>query len=114
MYWGRTRRCRRRSGSLSRWQWRDIVITADSNIVFLVDVDNTLLDSDRVTADLMRYLERAVGPERLQRYRVEYPRDPRLLCVSAYLVKYPFANRLFPNSLDVLERFAEWGRPVIL
>src|SRR5206468_10322677 len=46
--------------------------------------------------------------------RVEYPRDPRLLCVSAYLVKYPFANRLFPNSLDVLERFAEWGRPVIL
>jgi FMN phosphatase YigB (HAD superfamily) len=112
-------------------------MTAHHGVVFLVDVDNTLLDNDRVTADLMRHLERQVGEERqrrywaifeelraelgyadylgaLQRYRVEHPREPNLLCVSSYLVNYPFANRLFPGSLDVLERFREWGRPVIL
>jgi hypothetical protein len=34
--------------------------------------------------------------------------------VSSFLVNYPFANRLFPNSLDVLERFRQWGPVVIL
>lgn len=105
--------------------------------VFLFDVDNTLLDNDRVVTDLMRYLEREVGHERqqqywaifeelrselgyadylgaLQRYRIEYPRDPHLLTVSSYLVNYPFANRLFPNSLDVLEKCKAWGPVVIL
>jgi FMN phosphatase YigB (HAD superfamily) len=106
-------------------------------VVFLVDVDNTLLDNDRVVADLMRYLEREVGHERqqrywaifeelreelgyadylgaLQRYRVEHPRDPHLLTVSYFLVNYPFANRLFPNSLDVIEHLKQWGPVVIL
>lgn len=106
-------------------------------VVFLVDVDNTLLDNDRVVADLMRHLEREVGHERqqrywaifeelrselgyadylgaLQRYRVEHPRDPHLLTVSYFLVNYPFANRLFPNSLDVLEHLRAWGPTVIL
>jgi FMN phosphatase YigB (HAD superfamily) len=106
-------------------------------VVFLFDVDNTLLDNDRVTADLRRYLEREVGGERsdrywaifealraelgyadylgaLQRYRVECPYDSHLLAVSTYLVNYPFANRLFPNSLDVLERCRAWGPTVIL
>lgn len=106
-------------------------------VVFLLDVDNTLLDNDRVVADLMRYLEREVGPERqqrywaifeelrgelgyadylgaLQRYRVEHPRDPHLLTVSHFLVNYPFANRLFPNSLDVIEHLRAWGPTVIL
>ena len=106
-------------------------------IVFLFDVDNTLLDNDRVTADLKRHLEREVGPERaqrywalfeqlrgelgyadylgaLQRYRIEYPRDPRLLTVSSFLVNYPFANRLYPNSLDALEHVKQWGPVVIL
>ncbi len=106
-------------------------------IVFLIDVDNTLLDNDRVVADLMRHLEREVGQEgeqrywaifeslrtelgyadylgALQRYRAEYPRDPRLLTVSSFLVNYPFANRLFPNSLDVVEQCKAWGTPVIL
>lgn len=110
---------------------------APSLVVFLVDVDNTLLDNDRITDDLKRYLEREVGQERqerywaifeelrvqlgyadylgaLQRYRAEFPRDPRLLAVSAFLVDYPFANRLYPNSLDVLERFRAWGPTVIL
>ena len=108
-----------------------------ADVIFLLDVDNTLLDNDRVIADLMRHLEREVGHERqrryweifeelreqlgyadylgaLQRYRVENPRDPHLLTVSLYLVNYPFANRLYPNSLDVVDRLKEWGRTVIL
>jgi FMN phosphatase YigB (HAD superfamily) len=110
---------------------------ANVPVVFLLDVDNTLLDNDRVITDLMRYLEREVGREReqrywaifeelraelgyadylgaLQRYRLEYPRDSHLLTVSSFLVNYPFANRLFPNSLDVIDRFKEWGPTVIL
>ncbi len=110
---------------------------AKSPVVFLVDVDNTLLDNDRVAADLRRHLEREVGHERqerywaifeelraelgyadylgaLQRYRNEHPRDPHLLTVSAFLVDYPFANRLYPNSLDVLEHFRIWGPTVLL
>ena len=106
-------------------------------IVFLFDVDNTLLDNDRVSADLKRHLTNMVGAERqarywgifeqlraqlgyadylgaLQRYRVENPRDPNLLTVSEYLVNYPFAKRLFPNALDVVERVAKWGPAVIL
>ena len=50
----------------------------------------------------------------LQRYRIEYPRDPRLLIVSNFLVNYPFANRLYPNSLDALEHVKQWGPVVIL
>jgi phosphoglycolate phosphatase-like HAD superfamily hydrolase len=111
---------------------------APSNkVVFLFDVDNTLLDNDRVIADLRTYLHREVGPKRarqywcifeelrsklgyadylgaLQRYRAEYPRDLRLLTVSRFLIEYPFANRLFPNSLDVVEHVKKWGLPVIL
>ncbi len=110
---------------------------ANDQIVFLFDVDNTLLDNDRVVADLMRHLERAVGNERqqrywsyfenlrtelgyadylgaLQRYRIEYPRDFRILTVSHYLINYPFANRLFPGSLDAVEHCQRFGRPVIL
>src|SRR5919106_5160143 len=110
---------------------------APNRVVFLLDVDNTLLDNDRIIVDLMHYLEREVGPDRqhrywaifeelrtelgyadylgaLQRYRIEYPRDPHLLTVSSFLVNYPFANRLFPNALDVIERCKEWGPTVIL
>lgn len=112
-------------------------MAGSQEIVFLFDVDNTLLDNDRVTIDLKRHLEREVGHERqqrywaifeqlraelgyadylgaLQRYRNEYPRDPHLLTVSRYLVNYPFANRLFPNSLDVVEHCRQWGKAVIL
>ena len=112
-------------------------MTARHSVVFLVDVDNTLLDNDHIAADLKRHLEREVGHERqerywaifeelrselgyadylgaLQRYRVEYPRDPHVLTVSSFMVNYPFANRLYPNSLDVLERFRGWGPTVIL
>jgi FMN phosphatase YigB (HAD superfamily) len=108
-----------------------------SNTVFLFDVDNTLLDNDRVTADLKQHLQTEVGPERaqryweffeairselgyadylgaLQRYRIEYPRDPRLLAVSYFLMRYPFANRLFPGSIDAVEHVAKGGAAVIL
>ena len=102
-------------------------------LVFLFDVDNTLLDNDRVTADLKGHLLREVGLEREQRYwaifeqlRTElgyadylgalqrYRIDPRLLIVSNFLVNYPFANRLYPNSLDALEHVKQWGPVVIL
>jgi len=113
------------------------MMAARSPIVFLLDVDNTLIDNDRVAADLKRHLTREVGAERqerywaifealraelgyadylgaLQRYRVEHPRDPHLLAVSSFLVNYPFANRLYPESLDVIEHLAAWGPTVIL
>lgn len=106
-------------------------------IVFLVDVDNTLLDNDRIQDDLKRHLEREFGADcrdrywaileqlftdlgyrdylgALQRFRVEHPREPHLLSMSSFLVDYPFANRLYPGSLDVLERFRSWGPTVIL
>jgi len=50
----------------------------------------------------------------LQRYRHEFPHDPRLLTVSHFLINYPFANRLYPDSLDVLEFVKQWGPAVIL
>src|SRR5246127_2598138 len=112
------------------------MITPDQT-VFLVDVDNTLLDNDRIQADLRRHLEREFGaPARdrywtileqlfnelgyrdylgaLQRYRVEHPKDIHLLSMSSYLVDYKFANRLYPGALDVLEQFRGWARTVIL
>jgi len=108
-----------------------------SRVVFLLDVDNTLIDNDRVAADLKRHLTGVVGAERqqrywtlfeqlrselgyadylgaLQRYRIENPHDSHLLAVSSFLLSYPFANRLFPGSLDVLEHLATAGPTVIL
>jgi len=104
--------------------------------VFLVDVDDTLLDNGHIQADLKRHLEREFGAASrdrywaileqlfndlgyrdylgaLQRFRVEHPKDIHLLSMSSYLVDYPFANRLYPGSLDVLERFRGWARTVI-
>src|SRR5437016_2366792 len=112
------------------------MITPDQT-VFLVDVDNTLVDNDHIQADLKRHLEREFGAAcrdrywaileqlftdlgyrdylgALQRYRVEHPKDIHLLSMSSYLVDYPFANRLYPGALDVLERFRGWARTVIL
>lgn len=110
---------------------------ASSTIVVLFDVDNTLLDNDRVTTDLKQHLEKEVGPQReqlywtifeqlreelgyvdylgaLQRYRLRYPRDPHLLTVSRFLVNYPFAERLFPQALEVVHHVSQWSRAVIL
>src|SRR5260370_11957873 len=99
-------------------------MTPPSPVVFLVDVDNTLLDNDRIQDDLKIHLEREFGASArdrywaileelfrdlgyrdylgaLQRYRVEHPREPHLLSMSSYLLAYPFANRLYPASLHV-------------
>jgi FMN phosphatase YigB (HAD superfamily) len=106
-------------------------------IVFLVDVDNTLLDNDGVQQDLKDHLERAYGRDArdrywrilddlfaelgyrdylgaLQRFRVEHPREVELLWMSSYLLDYPFTTRLFPAALKVLERLGEIGPTVIL
>jgi FMN phosphatase YigB (HAD superfamily) len=108
-----------------------------SPVVFLIDVDNTLLDNDHIQDDLKRHLQEVFGPAcrdrywaileelfgqlgyrdylgALQRYRVEHPRDNRLLSMSSYLVDYPFANRLYPNALDVLAKLRSWGPTVLL
>jgi FMN phosphatase YigB (HAD superfamily) len=105
--------------------------------VFFFDVDNTLLDNDRVTEDLKRYLANKVGPASaqhyweifeqlrtelgyadylgaLQRYRLDRPRDPKLLAVSHFMINYPFANRLFPESLDAVEYAKRLGQAAIL
>ncbi len=112
-------------------------MTEPADVVFLFDVDNTLLDNDRVAADLKRHLTQAFGAERqqrywalfeeirrevgyadylgaLQRYRAENLNDPHFLEVAFYLLDYPFANRLYPGSLDALEHVARWGPTVIL
>ncbi|MDQ6681206.1 MAG: HAD family hydrolase [Pseudomonadota bacterium] len=112
-----------------------------ADVVFLIDVDNTLLDNDRIIADLRDHLEATFGAlasehywrifERLRRelgyadylgalqvFRLENdhasPGDPRLLMLPSFLVDYPFADRLYPHALDVLARLGMLGRTVIL
>jgi FMN phosphatase YigB (HAD superfamily) len=108
-----------------------------NDVVFLLDVDNTLLDNDRVQRDLSEHLERAFGRARreeyweifetlraelgysdylgaLQRYRLRTKSDPRLLLMSSFLVDYPFAERLYPGALDAIGYLATLGRTVIL
>ncbi len=111
-------------------------VQSNPSTVFFFDVDNTLLDNDRVTVDLKRHLVDRVGPsaERyweifellrselgyadylgaLQRYRAERPREPKLLAVSHFMVNYPFANRLFPESIDAVSYAKQLGQAVIL
>lgn len=108
-----------------------------TRVVFLIDVDNTLLDNDRIAADLKQFLIEEVGAAReerywaifeqlrtelgyadylgaLQRYRLENPREPHLLAISRFLIDYPFADRLFPNALAVVEQLNRWGPTVVL
>ena len=112
---------------------------ADSpgRVVFLFDVDNTLLDNDRVAADLQRHLASEIGAAGvqeywrifeqlrtelgyadylggLQRYRAKHPHAQQLLCMSDFLINYPFAERLFPDALKVIEHVQQWGPAVIL
>ncbi len=107
-----------------------------TDIVFLLDVDNTLLDTDHITAELKRHLVARVGEDNalvywqifeelrqelgyadylgaLQRFRTEHPHLRGLMTISRFLINYPFANRLFPGSLDVIEHLGQWGKPVI-
>jgi FMN phosphatase YigB (HAD superfamily) len=107
------------------------------DIVFLFDVDNTLLDNDRIQDDLRGHLAECFGERTrdryweifeelrgelgyadylgaLERYRVEDLHDPRLLRMSSWLVDYPFADRLYPGALDAVRHVQKWGRPVVL
>ncbi len=106
-------------------------------VVFLVDVDNTLLDNDRIRSDIQEHFEQELGVEvrdrywaiqeqlfvdlgyrdylgALQRAWLEEPREMRLLAMSSYLLDYPFAERVYPGALEVLGRFREWGPTVVL
>jgi len=106
-------------------------------IVFLVDVDNTLLDNDAIQQDLKDHLEQTYGIAArdrywriledlmvelgyrdyigaLQKFRVENPREIELLSMSSFLMDYPFANRLYPHALEVLERLRSVGTTVLL
>ena len=108
-----------------------------ARVVFLFDVDNTLLDNDRVAADLERHLATGIGAEgaeeywrifeqlrtelgyadylgALQRYRAKHPRALHLLSVSDFLISYPFAERLFPDVHKVIQHVEQWGPAVIL
>lgn len=106
-------------------------------VVFLVDVDNTLLDNDRFTADLRSHLTKAFGSEcqerywtifeslrtelgyadylgALQRYRIENPHDPHFLQISYFLLDYHFDQLLYPKSLEVIKHLQYFGPTVIL
>src|SRR6266699_1887058 len=106
-------------------------------VVYLLDGENTRVDNDAVIEDLRRHLVGVFGADceqrywvifeelrrelgyadylgALQRFRVEHPHDTHLYEVSSYLVDYPFANRLYPGSLDVIEHLAAFGPTVIL
>ena len=116
-------------------------MTPPRDTVFLLDVDNTLLDNDRIIEDLRAHLVREFGAARashywvhfealrvelgyadylgaLQRYRLDtehgHDGDPRLLQMSSFLIDYPFANRLYRGALEVIERLNTFGRTVIL
>ncbi len=107
------------------------------DLCFLFDVDNTLIDNDRITQDLSDYLTRTYGDfphdcywsifeelrkelgyadylGALERYRVKYLHDPRILRMANWLIDYPFANRLFPGALDAVRHVAKWGTTAIL
>jgi FMN phosphatase YigB (HAD superfamily) len=107
------------------------------NVVFLFDVDNTLVDNDRVQAHLKEHLAQTYGDATrdrywaileelreelgyvdylgaLERYRVEALHRPEVLRMSSWLVDYPFADRLYPGALDAVKHVQKWGTHVIL
>jgi len=107
------------------------------DIVFLFDVDNTLIDNDRVQADLKEHLEQVYGVAArdryweileqlrnelgyvdylgaLERFRIETIHRPDVLHMSSWLVDYPFADRLYPDALGAVKHVRQWGTAVIL
>jgi FMN phosphatase YigB (HAD superfamily) len=112
-------------------------VSKKSEIVFLFDVDNTLIDNDRVQAHLSEHLEQTYGKATrdrywelfeglrselgyadylgaLERYRMEDLHRPEVLKMSSWLVDYPFADRLYPRALDAVKHVQQWGTTVIL
>lgn len=111
--------------------------TESERTVFLLDVDNTLLENDRVTADLKADLEAELGPAArdryfelfedlrhelgyadylgtLQRYRLEHSHTQCILSVSRFLLEYPFRDRLYPKALEVIKHLQTIGQTGIL
>jgi FMN phosphatase YigB (HAD superfamily) len=107
------------------------------DLVILFDVDNTLLNNDRVQADLDVHMSIEHGTAArnryweifeelrnqlgyadylgaLERYRMEEMHDPRLLRISNWLVDYPFAERLYPGALDAVKHAQQFAPVVIL
>jgi FMN phosphatase YigB (HAD superfamily) len=112
-----------------------MILTPD--VVFLFDVDNTLLDNDRVQAHLKEHLAQTYGEAArdryweilgelvselgytdylgaLERYRIEAMHRPEVLRMSSWLVDYPFADCLYPDALEAVKHVAQWGSTVIL
>jgi FMN phosphatase YigB (HAD superfamily) len=112
-------------------------MTRPHPIVFLVDVDNTLVDNDGIQQDLKDHLEQTYGVAArdrywriledlmvelgyrdyigaLQNFRVEHPREIELLAMSSYLMDYPFSERVYPNALEVLKHLRTLAPTVIL
>jgi FMN phosphatase YigB (HAD superfamily) len=108
-----------------------------AQVVFLLDVDNTLLDNDQFGSDLGAKLAQAFGTEQrdrywsiynelrdslgyadylgaLQRFRSGLDNDPALLQMSGYLLEYPFAQRLYPHALETIARLRSLGTVAIL
>ena len=125
--------------------WRTMTLPAESpataDVVYLLDIDNTLLDGDRMVADLRLHLESEfsiASAQRfwsaletlraefgfvdflgaLQRYRSQIERSgmdaQRLLSTSAFLIDYPYAERLYPRSLEAIRHLNRSGLTVIL
>jgi hypothetical protein len=111
-------------------------MTVGSKVVFLVDVDNTLIDNDKAQDDYLQHIKQHLGDYAakrywsifeglardlgyadylgaLQRYRLEDFHDPHLLLMSSFLLDYPFPDRLYPYSLDVLKWLRNFGTTVI-
>jgi FMN phosphatase YigB (HAD superfamily) len=110
-------------------------ITAD--VVFLLDVDNTLLDTDSFLIDLHHHLATELAAESveqywaifeaqrkqlgyadylgaLQRHRLDNLHDAQLLLISSFLIDYPYADRLFPGALSVIKHLRALGPTVVL
>jgi FMN phosphatase YigB (HAD superfamily) len=112
-------------------------VSGPEETVFLFDVDNTLLDNDRIEADIGAHVEGLFGSsgckrfwaifeelraefgfanylDTVQRLRLEMLLDPRVLGLSSFLLGYPFARRLYPRALETLAHVRKFGRTVIL
>ena len=110
---------------------------AGARIVFLLDVDNTLLDNDRFGADLGLRLEQAFGTAERERYwrifadrreqlgladylgslqlfRSGLDDDPKLLRMSDFLLDYPFDSLVYPDALAAIAHLASFASPVVL
>jgi FMN phosphatase YigB (HAD superfamily) len=112
-------------------------VLSQGEVVFLLDVDNTLLDNDRFGADLGARLEQAFGADQrdrywaifaalrdemsyadylgaLQKFRFGCDDAPEILQMSSFMLDYPFADRLYAHALEVVAHLGTLGLPVVL